>query len=439
MDTKTISLLREWAKTYNTESFIKDDPVRFPHRFTEKRDIEISAFLTAWISYGRRAHILQKAEELHRLMGESPYEFIRTGETSFAPLRNRPVCGRDTFYRFYTYHDLHLLCCRLKDIYDTYDCMEDAMAAAGPCEDPILRLQQLFADLNGIPVLHGTSACKRLAMFLRWMVRTDGIVDLGIWRTAVHPRQLIIPLDTHVHQISLRLGLTGQKTATLRTAREITDALAKVFPDDPCLGDFALFGYDINRISSVCVYCASSTKIPPVYFDAAKELGRLLGERKLRVVNGAGNIGLMCAVSDAALAAGGTVTGVIPHFMVEQDWYHKGLTELIEVETMHERKQLMANLSDAVIALPGGCGTLEELLEIITWKQLGLYLNPIVILNINHYYDPLLELLRNAMNENFMRPQHAKMWAVADTPEEAIRLIHAEPKWDASLRKIAAI
>ena len=148
MDTKTISLLREWAKTYNTESFIKDDPVRFLHRFMEKRDIEISAFLTAWISYGRRAHILQKAEELHRLMGESPYEFIRTGEISFAPLRNRPVCGRDTFYRFYTYHDLHLLCCRLKDIYDTYDCMEDAMAAAGPCEDPILRLQQLFAILS---------------------------------------------------------------------------------------------------------------------------------------------------------------------------------------------------------------------------------------------------------------------------------------------------
>ena len=123
----------------------------------------------------------------------------------------------------------------------------------------------------------------------------------------------------------------------------------------------------INNISSVCVYCASSTKIPSVYFDAAKELGRLLGERKLRVVNGAGNIGLMCTVSDAALAAGGTVTGVIPHFMVEQDWYHKGLTELIEVETMHERKQLMANLSDAVIALPGGCGTLEELLEIINY------------------------------------------------------------------------
>ncbi|WP_241159967.1 TIGR00730 family Rossman fold protein [Parabacteroides sp. ZJ-118] len=195
----------------------------------------------------------------------------------------------------------------------------------------------------------------------------------------------------------------------------------------------------MHDISSVCVYCASSTKIAPIYFNAAEELGRLLGKRKIRVINGAGNIGLMRAVSDAALAAGGTVTGVIPRFMVEQDWYHKGLTELIEVETMHERKQLMANRSDAVIALPGGCGTLEELLEIITWKQLGLYLNPIVILNVNHYYDPLFELLRNAMNENFMRPQHVGLWAVADTPEEAIRLIHTEPRWDASLRKIAAI
>jgi len=93
----------------------------------------------------------------------------------------------------------------------------------------------------------GTSACKRLAMFLRWMVRTDGIVDFGIWQTVFHPRQLIIPLDTHVHQISLELGLTQQRTATLKTALEITEALSHIFPDDPCLGDFALFGYDINK------------------------------------------------------------------------------------------------------------------------------------------------------------------------------------------------
>lgn len=194
-----------------------------------------------------------------------------------------------------------------------------------------------------------------------------------------------------------------------------------------------------NEIQSVLVYCASSTKIPTVYFEGAQELGRLLGERKLRVVNGAGNIGLMCAVSDATLAAGGTVTGVIPHFMVEQGWYHKGLTELIEVETMHERKQRMADLSDAIIALPGGCGTMEELLEAITWKQLGLYVNPIVILNINHYYDPLLELFSKAVDERFMRPQHAKLWAVAETPEEAVRLIYSEPKWNPEMRKMAAI
>lgn len=109
--------------------------------------------------------------------------------------------------------------------------------------------------------------------------------------------------------------------------------------------------------------------------------------------------------------------------MVEQDWCHKGLTDLVEVDSMHERKQRMADLSDAVIALPGGCGTLEELLEVITWKQLGLYLNPIVILNINGYFDPLLEMFRRAVDEHFMRPQHAALWAVASTPAEAVGLI----------------
>ena len=194
-----------------------------------------------------------------------------------------------------------------------------------------------------------------------------------------------------------------------------------------------------HPLRSVCVYCASSTKIPAIYFEVANKLGRLLGELQLNVVNGAGNIGLMRAVSDATLAAGGTVTGVIPHFMVEQNWYHKGLTQLIEVETMHERKQKMANLSDACIALPGGCGTLEELLEIITWKQLGLYVNPIVMLNVNHYYDPLLQLFEQAIQEQFMRPQHQRLWAVAETAKEAVQLIYSEPLWDPTLRKIAAI
>lgn len=195
----------------------------------------------------------------------------------------------------------------------------------------------------------------------------------------------------------------------------------------------------MNKITSVCVYSASSTKIDSVYFDAARELGTLLGQRHIRLVNGAGNMGLMSAVADAALAAGGEVTGVIPRFMVEQGWHHTGLTELVEVESMHERKKLMADLSDAVIALPGGCGTLEELLEIITWKQLGLYLNPIVILNVKGYFDPLLDVLRRAVDENFMRVQHGAIWQVAETVSEAVELIHTAPLWDVSIRKFAAI
>jgi len=195
----------------------------------------------------------------------------------------------------------------------------------------------------------------------------------------------------------------------------------------------------MNKITSVCVYSASSTKIDPVYFDAAQKLGSLLGQHHIRLINGAGGIGLMGTIADAVLAEGGQVTGVIPHFMVEQGWQHNGLTELIEVDNMHERKQMMADLSNAVIALPGGCGTLEELLEVITWKQLGIYLNPIVILNTNGYFDPLLTMLQHAVEQNFMRPQHGAIWNVANAPQEAIELIRTVPIWDRSIRKFAAI
>ena len=195
----------------------------------------------------------------------------------------------------------------------------------------------------------------------------------------------------------------------------------------------------MNKIASVCVYSASSTKIDPVYFDTAYELGTLLGQQHIRLINGAGNMGLMSAVSDAALAAGGEVTGVIPRFMVEQGWHHTGLTRLVEVESMHERKKMMADLSDAVIALPGGCGTLEELLEIITWKQLGLYLNPVVILNVKGYFDPLLAMLQRAVEENFMRTQHGSIWHVAKTVREAVELVHTVPLLHVSIRKFAAI
>ena len=202
---------------------------------------------------------------------------------------------------------------------------------------------------------------------------------------------------------------------------------------------FTLSTFLFTPMNSVCVYCASSTQIDEKYFRAAEELGTLIAQKGLRLITGAGRMGLMNTVEEAALTAGGKVTGIIPTFMVKEGWHHTGLTELIETASMHERKQLMADLSNGVIALPGGCGTFEELLEIITWKQLGLYLNPIIVLNIDGYYDHLLAQLNKAVEDNFMRAVHADIWQVATTPEEAIELLLNTPNWDKSVRKFAAI
>jgi len=156
-------------------------------------------------------------------------------------------------------------------------------------------------------------------------------------------------------------------------------------------------------------------------------------------VNGAGNMGLMQAASDAALAAGGKVIGVIPHFMIEQNWHHTGLTQIIETADMESRKQTINDMTDAAIVLPGGCGTLDELFEIMTLKQLGVYLKPIVILNIDGYYDYLLRHLQHSMEENFMRKEHVDIWRVAETPEEAVEMVFTTPLIDESVRRFAKI
>ena len=176
-------------------------------------------------------------------------------------------------------------------------------------------------------------------------------------------------------------------------------------------------------IKTVCVYCASSDNIDDIYTKDAELLGSFLGKRNINVINGAGRRGLMRSISDAVLSAGGTVTGVIPDFMCNNGWCHQNLTNVIRTETMHERKKIMADMSDAAIALPGGYGTLEELLEIITWRQLGLYSNPVIILNTNNYYAPLLEMFRRAAEENFMQEEQTAFWQVAQTPEEVIEII----------------
>lgn len=173
----------------------------------------------------------------------------------------------------------------------------------------------------------------------------------------------------------------------------------------------------------ICVFGASSGRIDQAYIDEAYELGRSLAQNGMDCVNGAGSMGLMRAVSDGALDAGGHVTGVIPKFMVDNGWCYDRLPEVIITPDMHERKQQMAAMTDAVIALPGGCGTLEELLEAITWRQLSINQHPIVLLNTRGYYDPLIAMLERSVAEGFMRESHATLWSVAATPQEAISAI----------------
>ena len=169
----------------------------------------------------------------------------------------------------------------------------------------------------------------------------------------------------------------------------------------------------------IVVYCASSKNIDQKYFDFAREVGRQIARAGFAVVSGGGRGGLMAAVIDGALEAGGETVGVLPRFMMEREWNHPGLHETITTESMHERKMTMANRSVGAIALPGGVGTLDELFEIITWRQLGLYNGNVVIANAFGYFDLLLEFLRHSDDEHFMRAHG--LWTVADTPEEAVK------------------
>ena len=175
-------------------------------------------------------------------------------------------------------------------------------------------------------------------------------------------------------------------------------------------------------IKSICVYCASSSQIDRKYFDAAYELGRGMAQRGIMLVNGAGNQGLMRASADGCLQNGGLATGIIPTFMIEEGWNHQGMTQLVETTDMHTRQQQMAEMS-----------------ELITWKQLGLYLKPIVILNTDGYYDSLLEFLQQSADAHFMRQQHTAIWRVATTPAQALDLVQDTPLWDTSIRRFAAL
>jgi hypothetical protein len=176
-----------------------------------------------------------------------------------------------------------------------------------------------------------------------------------------------------------------------------------------------------------------------MYHDVAFRLGAMLAESGNTVVYGGGSTGSMGAVANGALAAGGEVIGIIPKFMADLEWGHPGVTRLELVEDMRERKHRLLTDSDAVVALPGGCGTLEELFEAITLKRLGLYFNPIILLNTRGYYTPLQSFMESVISERFMNAEHLSMWSLVDEPEQVLPGIEATPRWRDDARDIAVV
>lgn len=192
-------------------------------------------------------------------------------------------------------------------------------------------------------------------------------------------------------------------------------------------------------INRVCVYCASSRQCDQIYHESAARLGAYLARNQVTIVYGGGKSGSMGALADGALAEGGRVIGVLPRFMDEVEWGHQRLSELILVNDMHERKRLMIQEVDAVIALPGACGTWEELFEAMSFKRLGLYAGPIVIVNTNRYYTPMLEMLDRSVEHRFMDERHRAMWVVVEEPEQVLEAIRNSPPWSVANRSFAAI
>jgi len=191
---------------------------------------------------------------------------------------------------------------------------------------------------------------------------------------------------------------------------------------------------EVFAMKSVCVFCGSSPGANGAYLEAARELGRTLADQGVRVVYGGAAVGLMGAVADAALEAGGQAVGVIPEFLFKKEIAHQGLTELVTVASMHERKAKMADLSDGFIALPGGMGTLEEFCEVVTWAQLGLHQKPCGLLNAAGYYAPLMEFFNRMTAERFIKEVHKGIVLCEDDPDALLEAMRAftpviAPKW----------
>ena len=190
-------------------------------------------------------------------------------------------------------------------------------------------------------------------------------------------------------------------------------------------------------LQRVAVYCASSRQADALHREVARRLGAHLAGEGLSVVYGGGAVGSMGALADGALHAGGQVIGVLPRFMDELEWGHPRVSELRVVDDMHQRKRTMLELADAVVALSGGCGTLEELLEAMAWKRLGLWSGPILVVNTGGFYDGLVSQLGRCVEERFMDPRHAAMWGVVREPEQVVPALREAPPWHDDPRRFA--
>lgn len=226
--------LQLWAAQYHCAAFIMSDPVQFPHRYAQKQDIEISALLTAIMSFGNRTQIIKKANLLHDTMGASPLAYVLSGQWRI----DFPASDTNSYYRMLNVAQFHSFFARLYNVYKAYDSLENALLQQYS-GSPMERICA-FLDVSA------KSPQKKLNMFLRWMIRRDSCVDFGLW-THFDASELIIPLDTHVCRVAYTLGLTESESFSLANAKRITAALGKVFPGDPCLGDFALFGSGVNQ------------------------------------------------------------------------------------------------------------------------------------------------------------------------------------------------
>jgi uncharacterized protein (TIGR00730 family) len=184
----------------------------------------------------------------------------------------------------------------------------------------------------------------------------------------------------------------------------------------------------MKKVTSVCVYCGTGHKVDPSYKQAAENLGTVLGQQKICLVYGGGRVGLMGIVSEACFKAGGDVIGIIPEHISDKEVANNDLTELFVVDSMHTRKQMMVDKSEGFIVLPGGFGTLDETFEILTWKYLGLHDKPIVFLNVNGFYDPLLKMIDHMVDSGFTPFWHRSLFQVVETPEEAVVALSAQPE-----------